>query len=133
MINLKQKFFDSRIFRFLITGTLNSFFGFLVFSCCQLLGLAVNFAIFVGMLSGVIFNFFTTGGIVFRQLSIRRFPLFIVCYLAIYAINVFLFTKLSVFIHSSILNQAILTVPLALLSYLLMSNIVFRKTHSLGV
>ena len=105
-------------------------FGFLIFGICEFLGTNINLAIFVGMLSGIIFNFFTTGGLVFRQLSIKRLPLFIICYLAIYAINVFLFAKLSIIIHSTIITQAILTIPLALISYLLMSNIVFRKVSN---
>jgi hypothetical protein len=79
------------------------------------------------MTSGVVFNFFTTAGFVFRQLSIGRFPIFIACYLAIYEINIHLFNMASKFIDSNIVTQAVLLIPLSILSYFLLSILVFKK------
>lgn len=111
--------------RFLIAGGLNTLFGFAVYSICIMAGLVVWLALLAGMLSGTVFNFFTTGGYVFRQLSLTLFPRFVTCYLLIYGINLMLIEFISLWFNSKILSQAIITFPLALLSYFLMARFVF--------
>ena len=111
--------------RFLAAGGVNTLFGFAVYSICILAGLAVWLALLVGMISGTVFNFFTTGGYVFRELSLNRFPRFVICYLLIYGVNLMLIESFSSWLSSKILSQAIITFPLALLSYFLMARFVF--------
>lgn len=111
--------------RFLIAGAANTLFGFTVYSISLLAGAAVWLALLAGMLSGTLFNFITTGGYAFRRLSLAYFPRFLACYLAVYGLNMLLLDGLTTWTRSYILSQAIVTAPLALLSYFLMSRFVF--------
>jgi len=123
LFNLRK----NRFIRFLVAGGVNTLFGFSVYSICIVDGMALWLALLVGMLSGTVFNFFTTGGYVFRELSLIRFPRFVACYLLVYGINFMLMELISKWISSKILSQAILTLPLALLSYFLMARFVFYQ------
>jgi putative flippase GtrA len=116
---------SNRFTRFLVAGGVNTLFGFAVYSICIVAGMAVWLALLVGMLSGTVFNFITTGGYVFRELSLIRFPRFVICYLLVYGINLMLIELISIWLNSKILSQAIITFPLALLSYFLMVRFVF--------
>ncbi len=123
IINLRE----NRFVRFLFAGALNTFFAFAIYSVCILTGVALWLSLLTSMLSGTIFNFFTTGGYVFRELSIVRFPRFVICYLFVYCINFLLIELISIWLSNEILSQAIITFPLALLSYFLMRMFVFSK------
>lgn len=115
----------NRGIRFLIAGVINTLFGFAVYSVFIMSGVAVWLSLLVGMLSGTVFNFFTTGGYVFRDLSFTRFPLFVLCYLLVYGINLLLIELISFWLNNKILSQAIVIFPLAFLSYFLMARFVF--------
>lgn len=116
-----------RFLRFLIAGGVNTLFGFVVYSLLIAAGMAVWLALFAGMLLGTVFNFFTTGGYVFRELSPARFPRFILCYLLVYLINLELIELVLTLLNNKIVSQAILVFPMALLSYLLMGRFVFAQ------
>jgi len=119
---------NNRFLRFLISGGVNTLFGFIVYSVVIVItGGQVWIALLVGMLVGVAFNFFTTGGYVFRQLSISRFPYFLVCYLIIFFVNLILIEILSNFVIDKILIQLILLLPMAIISYFILKKYVFNQ------
>ncbi|MGZ3762929.1 MAG: GtrA family protein [Mucilaginibacter sp.] len=109
----------------MLAGGINTFFSFSVYSMAIFAQTTTALALLIAMLSGTVFNFFTTGGYVFRDLSPVRFPSFLISYVLIYAINLQLLNALSVFVNNKIICQAIAAGPMALLSYFLMSKIVF--------
>ena len=111
--------------RFLLAGGVNTLFGFAVYCVLILAGMDVWLSLLVGTLLGTVFNFFTTGGYVFRDISRARFPRFVICYLLIYGINFMLIEWLSAWLSSKIVSQAILIFPMALLSFFLMARFVF--------
>jgi putative flippase GtrA len=115
----------ARILRFLVAGGVNTLFGFAVYSASIAAGASIAFALLIGMLAGTVFNFFTTGGYAFRQLSLRRWPRFVACYLFLYGLNLVLAQWLSPILGGPVLAQAALLVPLAILSYLMMAKLVF--------
>lgn len=115
----------NRFLRFIVAGAINTLFGFLVYSVALLAGGAVWLALLLGLVSGTIFNFFSTGGYVFRDLRLARVPRFVVCYLLVYAVNLQLIDWLSLWVGNPIVAQGILTVPVALLAYVVMSRFVF--------
>lgn len=90
-------------------------------------GLVVWQALLAGILVGVFFNFFTTGGYVFRDLTAIRFLRFVVAYLLVYMVNLGSVVLLSLWIDSVIWIQTILSIPVALGSYFLMSRFVFKS------
>lgn len=114
--------------RFLIAGGVNTLFGFLVYSIAILSQLQVWQALLAGILAGLLFNFVTTGGYVFRDLTVKRFFRFAGAYVLIYLANLGLVVLLSEWIDSAILRQGIITIPMALGSYLLMTKFVFRRS-----
>ena len=124
-IYIKKNSHNCRIVRFLAVGCLNTVFGFAVYSMAILMGVTVSFALLLGMLAGTGFNFITTGGYVFRSLSLSRFPIFFICYVFIYLVNLGLLEFLSIWLSNKLLSQALVTLPMAVLAYLLMAKFVF--------
>jgi putative flippase GtrA len=128
---MKIKFIlqQSRTLRFLLAGGINTLFGFTAYSILIVSGVVVWIAVFLGMLAGTAFNFLTTGGYVFRDMSLHRLPLFLFFYFAVFAINLVLIECLSSFITNKILLQALISPLLAIISYFLMSRCVFKSTN----
>lgn len=116
---------NSRSMRFLISGGVNTLFGFMVYSVFILAGSAVWFALISGTVIGAFFNFLTIGGYAFRDLSLDRVPRFLLCYALVYGINLQALEWLSAAVTDKILSQSILVLPIAALSYLLMARFVF--------
>lgn len=123
---MQLKLPTSPFVRFLIAGGVNTLFGLLVYSIAVTAGLFVWQALLAGILAGVGFNFVTTGGYVFRDLTPTRFLRFAIVYLLVYLVNLALVMFLSRWIDSAIWIQVILTIPMALGSYFLMSRFVFN-------
>lgn len=112
--------------RFLIAGAFNTLFGWAVYSCSIWAGAEPWLALIIGTLTGIAFNFLSVGGYAFRDMGWDRLPRFIMCYVVVYAVNLICITILHRWILNSILAQAVLTPPMAIFSYLLLSRIVFR-------
>jgi putative flippase GtrA len=60
-----------RFIRFLVVGGLNTLVGYLIFAALILAGLPTPAAIVLATILGVLFNYLSTGGIVFRDRSGR--------------------------------------------------------------
>lgn len=114
-----------RFLRFLVAGTLNTLFGFAVYSAAILMSAPVWLALMTGLATGVAFNFFSTGGYVFRETALARLPRFVLCHLLVYGVNLQLLEWLSERLGGVLLSQAILAIPMAVFSYLLMARVVF--------
>jgi putative flippase GtrA len=120
------RIFQNRFIRFVVVGAINSIVGFSAFTVILLLGAPAWIAIAGGNVLGIVFNFFSTGGVVFRDLSLSNMPRFVACSLLLLALNVCLMDWLSPLIGGRIVTQALLTAPLAVVSYLGMTKLVFR-------
>lgn len=118
-----------RFVRYLLVGGLNTLFGLLAYSVFIYFDSPTWVALLGGNVAGVAFNFFTIGGIVFSDLSPYRMPLFVLCYCVIYFINLELIGWLVAFVHGRIVAQAILALPMAALSYLILSNFVYARAR----
>lgn len=122
---MKQRLLSKRFVRFLLVGGLNTLFGFLVYSAFILLHSPTWLALLGGNVAGVVFNFFTIGGLVFLNLSVSRAPMFVLAYAVIYFVNLELIGWISAIAHSRIVAQAILVLPMAMLSYFILRNYVY--------
>jgi putative flippase GtrA len=111
--------------RFVLAGAANTVFGFVVYSAAILAGVPVWGAILAGVLAGLVFNYVTIGGYAFRQLSWRNFPKFVLSYAVVYLVNLGLIELLSRKALGVIQAQALVTIPLAVMSYLMMRFLVF--------
>ena len=56
--------------KFVLVGILNTAFGYLVFALLLFLGLHYTLAVILSTIAGVLFNFKTTGTLVFKMLGI---------------------------------------------------------------
>lgn len=119
-----------RFVRFLIAGLVNTLFGFAVYCAGLFAGLPVWAALLVGTVAGTLFNFVTTAGYVFRQLTLSRLPRFLFCYALVYVLNLGLIRVLFLWLHDEKLAQLVLVFPVALFSYLLMSRLVFPTAQT---
>ena len=115
------------LLRFVIAGIVNTLFGFLVYVVGIVCGASVWLALLLGMLLGTVFNFYTTGGYAFRQLSLSRYPRFVACYFLVYFANIVSINVLSQWMSNHLALQGVLLAPIAVLSYVLMSRLVFGK------
>jgi putative flippase GtrA len=120
---------DNEFIRFVLTGGVNTLFGFSVYAIAVTSNLHLAVALFVGMLAGTVFNFLTTGGYVFRQLAVARYPRFVACYFFIYGINLLMMNLFTHWLSSTLLIQGILSIPLAVLSYVILSRFVFARKN----
>lgn len=117
-----------RFTRFFIVGGVNTIFGFSVYSACIFVAVSVPHALLVSMILGTLFNFLFTGKYVFSRFSLGFLPRYLICYFFIYAINVYLFDIVFIWLSNKIATQAVLVFPLAILSYFLMNKFVFNNS-----
>ena len=111
--------------RFVLAGIVNTVFGFLVYGATILAGGPVWAALLAGVVAGILFNFVTIGGYAFRQLSVRNFPRFVGCYVVVYLVNLLSIHLLAGTRLGAVGAQAVLTLPMAVLSFLLMRHVAF--------
>jgi putative flippase GtrA len=113
--------------RFLLAGGLNTLFGFAVFGALVWTGWPTWACLLVGNLAGTAFNFLTLGGFVFRDLHHRRLPRFVAVYGLIYLLNLGLLTVADHMAIDRLIAQFCLLIPMAAMSYVLMSRLVFKS------
>ena len=112
--------------RFILVGVLNTVFGYLVFAGLTRLGWRDVFAVPAATVAGVAFNFMTYGKLVFQSLEARSLPRFLLGYLGLYACNVGGLRVLARVGLDAYKAQAVLVIPLAMLSYVYNDRWVFR-------
>lgn len=81
--HIKNKFI-----RFIFVGVLNTLFGYGVYCLMILLGCSYIWATLVSQVLGVLFNFITTGNLVFENNDKRLIFKFILSYIITYFINI---------------------------------------------
>lgn len=112
--------------RFLAVGLVNTLFGYGVFGALTLAGLAPGLALFIATVLGVLFNYFTTGRVVFAANGFGRLPWFVAVYGLTFLINLWSLRSLTAAGLSPLLAQAILLPIVTILSFLLNKTFVFR-------
>jgi putative flippase GtrA len=116
---------SGRFIRFLLVGGLNTAFGYGVFVGCLWLGMHYAIAGAISTVLGVLFNFKTTGSLVFQSRRNGRLPHFVSVYVFTYVIGTL---SIGLMLHFGIpewLGALILLLPSAILSYLLNRRFVF--------
>jgi putative flippase GtrA len=113
--------------RFLIVGVLNTAFGYGLFVAFLYLGVQYPVAMAVSYCFGILFNFKSTGSLVFKSRNNRLLFRFIACYVVVYVVNVVGVRALDVFGVAPYLGAAILLLPMAVLSFILNRIFVFNS------
>src|SRR5512141_497211 len=81
---------ENRFVRFLLVGALNTVFGYSVFAVLVIIGVHYAIAALVSTVLGVLFNFKTTGRLVFSSRDNHMLIRFVGVYAISYVVGVFL-------------------------------------------
>ena len=118
---------NNRLIRFLLVGLVNTLFGYSIFVGLSLAGTSYYLSTLLATILGVLFNFKTIGKLVFKNHDNKLIFGFIAVYIAIYLLNI-TSLNLLLFLGINVLTaQAVLILPLALLSYSLNKIFVFKQ------
>ncbi len=119
---------NEKFFKFLFVGFLNTIVSYLLYAFFVTIGLIPNLALFFQYILGVLWNFKTTGIIVFKNHDNKLIFKFIGTYIITFFINSLFLNILAVQLKlNEYLSQAILVLPVAVLSFLLFKFWVFKK------
>ena len=116
-----------RLVRFFAIGGLNTAFGYGAYAALLFVGFHYAWAALLGTIAGVIFNYFTTGRLVFGDATARSLVRFVLVYGVLYVLNV---AGLALLVGAGIgpyVAGLVLIVPMALVSFALMRRFVFRS------
>jgi putative flippase GtrA len=123
-------FHDSVLLRFLIIGSINTAFGFAVFSLLIYCGLDYVVACLIASCIGTLFNFKTLGNIVFRQPDNKLLFRFIGAYVFLYFLGILIIKIGTNFLQNLYILGAISTLITAATAFFLHRYVVFhRKPH----
>ena len=113
--------------RFVLTGALNTGFGYASYAALVLTGMPLWLAVGGSTGMAIMFNFYSYGSLVFRNTSARVMPRFLLFYTALGLANYGLLHWLGHLGFGPLLAQAFLLPVLALLGYAGMKLFVFRS------
>lgn len=116
----------NRFVKFVCVGIINTLFGYGCFSFLLYIGLHYTLAVLLSTILGVLFNFKSTGILVFRSYDNGRIFRFIACYAMIYLLNIVGMEMLLQSEFTPYVAGAILIVPMAILSFILQKRLVFN-------
>lgn len=131
IISILGLFFDNprQVFHFLVTGVINTIFGFSVYSIFIYIGMGYFISSSAAMVLGAAFNYRTIKVYVFGK-SQKASPLaFGGCYLAVLAITVLLLEALGTVGTNPYVAGFLVSPPMAIFSYFLQKQFVFRKPN----
>lgn len=125
--NLIRKLWNIDIIRFLLVGGINTIFGYSIYALGIFIGLHYSLATLFCIILGVLFNFKTTGVIVFKNSKNKHIFKFGMVYGIIYLVNVLLLTFFNTFGVNNYIGGAIIILPIAFLTFFLQKKLVFSK------
>jgi putative flippase GtrA len=124
--SLIRKLWAIQILRFFAVGGVNLAFGYAAFAIFILFGLPKELAAFFSTICGILFNFKTTGTIVFRNKNNRLIFRFFGVYLFTYLLNIGLLEVFEYFGVGPLVAGAIIILPVSLLGFFVNKRFVFN-------
>jgi putative flippase GtrA len=115
-----------KLIAFLGAGVVNTAFGYFVFAASIWAGCNYQLAVGIATVAGICFNFAVTGRLVFGEAKLSQFLKFIAVYVFIYYVNLLCLSTLLEFGLNVYLAYALITPPVALLTFLLQLKFVYR-------
>jgi putative flippase GtrA len=121
---------EPRFIKFLFVVGINTLFGYGMFALFIYFHFHYSIASLLATMLGVLFNFKTTGKLVFKSNNNRLIFRFIGVYVIVYLMNILFLKILQLFEINVYFSGAILIFPLAILSYFLNSRYVFSSRRA---
>jgi putative flippase GtrA len=119
---------DWRFVRLLLVGLLNTAFGYSVFALFILLNLHYSIAALLSTICGILFNFKTTGQLVFGSRDNSLLLRFFGVYGVTYVVGVLCLRVATAYQWNVLIVAAVLLPPMAVVSYTLNRVFVFGAT-----
>ena len=132
LIDLIRRLWSIPFLRFLVVGGVNTIFGYGVFSLLILLGLHYVIAALLATICGILFNFKTTGTLVFKNRDNRLIFRFFGVSLITYSLMIGFLKLFDMAGVIPLVAGAIIAVPMGVVAFLLMKKLVF-KTFKQGL
>jgi len=123
---IRVSFIDKRFLIFLAVGVLNTFVGYSLYALFLALHLHYSLASLFATFLCVLFNFKSTGYLVFKNKQNNLIFKFVGGYTVVYFLNLIGLKIFDVFRVNMYLAGAVLLVPMAMTSFLINKNIVFK-------
>lgn len=120
-----RRLWTAQFLRFVAVGVLNTAFGYGLYFCGIMLGASYQLAVIVSTVLGAMFNFFTTGRLVFANDKWHRIFGFLGTYGVVLLTNLGLLTVLVEHGADKVLSQAALLPLIVILSFVLNKYLVF--------
>lgn len=118
---------------FLGVGSINFAFYYMVFAGLHFMGATPSAGVVIATIIGVLFNFCTTGRVVFQSGTVRTLPRFIGVYVVQCCLNI-LFLKLLIMAKVPVLiAEAIVVGGLAVFTFLALRKFVFEPALTVSV
>ena len=118
--------FDEKFIKYLFVGALNTLFSYTIYAIFVAIGLVANLALTFQYIIGVLWNFKTTGSLVFKNHNNKLIFKFVACYIFTFILNS-IFLKILVLYLNPYISQALLIFPIALVSFVIMKCWVFKE------
>lgn len=131
-IDLVRVLWSIQILRFFVVGGVNTAFGYGVFALLIWIGLPKELAAFLSTICGILFNFKTTGTIVFKNRDNRLIFRFFAVYGVTYLLNIGLLDVFENFGIGPYIAGAIIILPVSLLGFFLNKRFVFNSIDKTG-
>ena len=112
--------------RFLFVGGINTLFGYGCFAFFIFIGIHYSIAVLLSTICGILFNFKTTGVIVFKNSDNKLIIRFVAVYGVAYLFNVAGLKRLIMFNVNTYIGGALLLLPVAVLTFILQKMFVYR-------
>ena len=125
--SLLKSLLQIRFVRFLLVAGLNTVFGYTLFAALILIGIWYPVAAALATVIGILFNFQTTGRIVFGSRDFSRILRFFAVYAITYVVGVALLRWGDHRGISVLVMAALLAIPMGFFSYTLQRVLVFRS------
>lgn len=120
--------FSLKKLKFILTGVINTIFSYIIFALLLSLNIQSEYALLFSTIAGVIFNYFSYKGVVFKKkTSGIGFLRHIVTYSIIYFVNLGMLSfVMNYIVINTYLAQLICIPILVLFSWILMNKWVFK-------
>lgn len=125
-----KQFLSERFILFLIVGLVNTGFGYGIFALLIFLNVHYALASLLSTFLGILFNFKTTGVIVFKNSNNMLIFRFFLAYGITYLFGLLFLFITNSFAISNYIAGAAWVLPGAIISYFLQKSIVFRVKES---
>ena len=121
---------QKQIVAFIVIGGVNTLFGYFVYAFLIFMGLYYPLAMFLSTCAGILFNFKTTGKVVFGYSNYNALSKFISVYAVVYIFNIAMIQLIQLFMDNLYWAGFVALIPAAVLSFVLNKFVVFRSLYA---